>query len=201
MAGANIVLVTFDRMVAVFLPLRYASLITHRTTCVLIGIIWIGSLLFAIPMSTVGSVDGDVITYGHLALIILFGVVICVMHFKVAQVTKEHAKRLSTGSPGHVDKGTRMFIIVLVFTLASWGPVNVVKVLWNLRIISLTFYTKYIEYFVLVAFANSGVNSIIYATLNSKFRKAYCLMLGLKSSNVETINAVSKRNGQAGNTE
>lgn len=213
----TLVLMSFDRFLAVVMPIASMSIRTEQNTYLAILIVWLVILVSCIPalmahgkysyyyafqrQSSCVFLQNE--GYDQAAFQISFFLtsyvlplaLICVLYLFML-------KRLWHGvvPGGHISveslrgkkRVTRLVIVVVIIFAVCWGPIQTVLVLKSLKQyeINTTNIVIQITSHVL-AYVNSCVNPILYAFLSENFRKAFRKLIACRSSgpvNARSVN-------------
>ena len=185
-AGLHITLVAVDRAVAVLVPFKYHRIITARSIALMEASVWIISFLITVLPTIVIGVYSKVT--GVLQVVVFFTTIFLgsFLHMKVTCLARNHSlQTYPSTAEGHaqtdrtrplfkVDKATVVFFAIVGCMTIFWSPFLVVRLFetmfgYKLAVgIKLTFFLGNL---------NSAVNVFVYNAVNSKFRKAYKLIL------------------------
>ena len=200
---------SFERMVAVTVPLRFTRIFSKRNVLVFIAAVWIGSPLICLFFITLEIKNGRCVpahsvqkslTINTLMLafrLLIPGSLMIGTQIITAISLNRQSKRLrgavaqKNGSDGnrrtfHVTARNcvvkMLFIVVAVFLL-SWGPVQITWLLMIMGYIPMQVYVR--DTGNLVTYINTLANPFIYAARYPKFRSAVKdIFMGVKDLKV-----------------
>jgi len=172
----NIAAISLERVHATFLPF------THRVIGkwifgVIIAVVWVLAVLSTSAIVVVWNLVGNTRLY----MDILQGfnficlLVICVSYASIAVKISRGAHPHRHGAASRERKLTKTLFIVTLISLLTWLPRVIfmfVSYLTNFSSISLTSYSRINDSFVVLYFANSLVNPILYTFRMPEFKRA-----------------------------
>ena len=182
-----------ERSIAIFLPLRYTSIVDETFIKVFLGITWLIAiilcviyitveLIFISPTNVHVFVMYISITTNTLYFTILFSLL--VMGLKTIMIVKEKRRIL----PGQelrlnrnkgISKATKIISLILLGFVITYTPVCLSTIATsNLENIDVNYFITYLNpLFTNLLLANSCLNIMIYSATSVKFRVAYQLQL------------------------
>ena len=181
-AGIHINMVAVDRSVAILMPLRYSALMTPRTIALMEVTSWLLSVLVIVVPFAIQGVHGTI--SGLVTFVFFMGnaVMAVFLHFRVTKSAREQSNRIqpsgvagvSVGNVAGLDKATKMFLWLVGLLFLLWMPFMMAKLIGDVFDIDLQLTFEFVFY---LGQCNSGVNVFVYAFVNSKFKKAYKMLL------------------------
>ena len=125
----GLLVVTFDRFVAIYLPFKYITWMNKKNIALLISISWLVALVLGISSAIFGVrvISGLFTTLIIIALSILYGV-ICKEARRQARRVINQYMQVTTNLPRRqhqTDRATRGVGLVLMTTLLCWLPILV----------------------------------------------------------------------------
>ena len=212
-ATFHIILVAFDRFIAIVFPYFYKTKFTSQVLAMLSAGIW----LIAIVFPFIGGEIGRHYFYPDSKLYyledILFYVVVALMmiclNSSVALIARKQRRQIeavdlssqTTGENGRprqntLTRGTVMMMAVVVVFLILYLPVvasSFMRIMSG-RPTEASLLVK--RYGTSIKIYNSAVNFIIYAVFNKKFRRAYKLLLTCSRDETDVVDlTVNTRSG------
>ena len=195
----TLVLMSFDRFLAVVHPIASMSVRTEANTYLAIGVTWLVILAVCVPLlpahgefkydfeerehSTCMFLHMD--GYSQSAFQITFFatsyavplLLICGLYLRMLMRLWRGAPpggRISAESRRGKKRVTRMIIVVVVIFAVCWAPIQTVLVLKSVNLYHITPLTIVIQVTAhVLAYMNSCVNPFLYAYLSENFRKAF----------------------------
>ena len=204
----SLVLVSVDRYITVFYPLRYSTLLNQRKINVILLLIWLYfACVGSIPLFGLNQWDIcgsctilDVylrsytiaflfphITIGLIIAGILYGKIFYIAHKQRKQMDKL-AFRQEKSNSNH--KSAKLMAFVLLIFLLCWFPYIVTTMMSKLYqgekdTIKYTVLVYALEISKIILFGNSFLNPLIYGWKSKEFRKAYKSLLRIRTSKVK----------------
>jgi len=206
---ASLGAVTFDRFLAVVVPLRYKSIMTKRVIVPIIAFVWVFSTIFGfIPFMgwrTVIEPKGSSGLFCQVPLNLARGYIItvCVLgllpsifvlaaYIKIFQTAYQHELRIAAAINSVLRnqndlklnmikemKAAKMVALVLSAFIFSWAPLFVIM------IVDIAMKNEVNSYIyagaVIFAALHSALNPVIYASMNSEFRDTFKALLQCRS--------------------
>lgn len=195
----TLVLMSFDRFLAVVHPIASMSIRTVRNAFVAIGILWAVILLACIPaLLSHGQVSYNIYgiqysvcvflsneDYNYAAFQICFFMssyiiplalifVLYMLMLKRLWFGVAPGGRISAESLKSKKRVTRMVVIVVVIFAVCWCPIQIVLVLKSVNSYPIGTFRIVVQIAShILAYMNSCVNPILYAFLSENFRKAF----------------------------
>lgn len=212
---ANLGAVTFDRFLAVVVPLRYKSIMTKRVIVPIIAFVWIFSTVFGfipfmgwrtvvkpkpgsglfcqVPLNLAPSYIITVCVVGFLPSIFVL-----VAYLKIFQTAYLHEVRIAAAINSVLRnqtelklnmikemKAAKMVALVLGAFIISWAP------LYIIMIVDIAMKNAVNSYIyaggVIFATLNSALNPVIYASMNSEFRDTFRALIQCQNVNANRI--------------
>lgn len=211
---ANLGAVTFDRFLAVVVPLRYKSIMTKRVIVPIIAFVWVFSTIFGfIPFmgwrTVIEPEPSGLFCQVPLNLAQGYIITVCVVGFlpstfvlaayiKIFQTAYHHELRIAAAINSVLRnqnelklnmikemKAAKMVALVLGAFICSWAPLFVIMIV---DIAMKNTVNSYI-YAGAVIFAtlHSALNPVIYASMNSEFRDTFKALLQCQSVNANRV--------------
>lgn len=212
---ANLGAVTFDRFLAVVVPLRYKSIMTKRVIVPIIAFVWIFSTVFGfIPFmgwrTVVKPKPGSGLfcqvplnlAPGYIITVCVVGflpsIFVLVAYLKIFQTAYLHEVRIAAAINSVLRnqtelklnmikemKAARMVALVLGAFIISWAP------LYIIMIVDIAMKNAVNSYIyaggVIFATLNSALNPVIYASMNSEFRDTFRALIQCQNVNANRI--------------
>lgn len=212
---ANLGAVTFDRFLAVVVPLRYKSIMTKRVIVPIIAFVWIFSTVFGfIPFMGWRTVVKPKLGSGLFCQVPLnlapgYIITVCVVGFlpsifvlvaylKIFQTAYLHEVRIAAAINSVLRnqtelklnmikemKAAKMVALVLGAFIISWAP------LYIIMIVDIAMKNAVNSYIyaggVIFATLNSALNPVIYASMNSEFRDTFRALIQCQNVNANRI--------------
>lgn len=212
---ANLGAVTFDRFLAVVVPLRYKSIMTKRVIVPIIAFVWIFSTVFGfIPFmgwrTVVKPKPGSGLfcqvplnlAPGYIITVCVVGflpsIFVLVAYFKIFQTAYLHEVRIAAAINSVLRnqtelklnmikemKAAKMVALVLGAFIISWAP------LYIIMIVDIAMKNAVNSYIyaggVIFATLNSALNPVIYASMNSEFRDTFRALIQCQNVNANRI--------------
>ncbi|XP_071216040.1 melatonin receptor type 1B-B-like [Salvelinus alpinus] len=190
----NITGIAINRYCYICHSFAYDKLYSYRNTLLLVGLIWLLTILAIIPNFFVGSLQYDPRVYSCTfaqAVSTSYTITVVVIHFfvPIAVVTfcylriwilviqvrrKVKSEVKSRLKPSDMRNFITMFVVFVLFAIC-WAPLNFIGLAVAIdpetvapRIPEWLFVVSYF-----MAYFNSCLNAIIYGLLNQNFRKEY----------------------------
>lgn len=212
---ANLGAVTFDRFLAVVVPLRYKSIMTKRVIVPIIAFVWIFSTVFGfIPFmgwrTVVKPKPGSGLfcqvplnlAPGYIITVCVVGflpsIFVLVAYLKIFQTAYLHEVRIAAAINSVLRnqtelklnmikemKAAKMVALVLGAFIISWAP------LYIIMIVDIAMKNAVNSYIyaggVIFATLNSALNPVIYASMNSEFRDTFRVLIQCQNVNANRI--------------
>lgn len=212
---ANLGAVTFDRFLAVVVPLRYKSIMTKRVIVPIIAFVWIFSTVFGfIPFmgwrTVVKPKPGSGLfcqvplnlAPGYIITVCVVGflpsIFVLVAYLKIFQTAYLHEIRIAAAINSVLRnqtelklnmikemKAAKMVALVLGAFIISWAP------LYIIMIVDIAMKNAVNSYIyaggVIFATLNSALNPVIYASMNSEFRDTFRALIQCQNVNANRI--------------
>lgn len=212
---ANLGAVTFDRFLAVVVPLRYKSIMTKRFIVPIIAFVWIFSTVFGfIPFmgwrTVVKPKPGSGLfcqvplnlAPGYIITVCVVGflpsIFVLVAYLKIFQTAYLHEVRIAAAINSVLRnqtelklnmikemKAAKMVALVLGAFIISWAP------LYIIMIVDIAMKNAVNSYIyaggVIFATLNSALNPVIYASMNSEFRDTFRALIQCQNVNANRI--------------
>lgn len=212
---ANLGAVTFDRFLAVVVPLRYKSIMTKRVIVPIIAFVWIFSTVFGfIPFmgwrTVVKPKPGSGLfcqvplnlAPGYIITVCVVGflpsIFVLVAYLKIFQTAYLHEVRIAAAINSVLRnqtelklnmikemKAAKMVALVLGAFIISWAP------LYIIMIVDIAMKNAVNSYIyaggVIFATLNSALNPVIYASINSEFRDTFRALIQCQNVNANRI--------------
>lgn len=212
---ANLGAVTFDRFLAVVVPLRYKSIMTKRVIVPIIAFVWIFSTVFGfIPFmgwrTVVKPKPGSGLfcqvplnlAPGYIITVCVVGflpsIFVLVAYLKIFQTAYLHEVRIAAAINSVLRnqtelklnmikemKAAKMVALVLGAFIISWAP------LYIIMIVDIAMKNAVNSYIyaggVIFATLNSALNPVIYASMNSEFRDTFRALIQCQNVNAIRI--------------
>lgn len=212
---ANLGAVTFDRFLAVVVPLRYKSIMTKRVIVPIISFVWIFSTVFGfIPFmgwrTVVKPKPGSGLfcqvplnlAPGYIITVCVVGflpsIFVLVAYLKIFQTAYLHEVRIAAAINSVLRnqtelklnmikemKAAKMVALVLGAFIISWAP------LYIIMIVDIAMKNAVNSYIyaggVIFATLNSALNPVIYASMNSEFRDTFRALIQCQNVNANRI--------------
>lgn len=212
---ANLGAVTFDRFLAVVVPLRYKSIMTKRVIIPIIAFVWIFSTVFGfIPFmgwrTVVKPKPGSGLfcqvplnlAPGYIITVCVVGflpsIFVLVAYLKIFQTAYLHEVRIAAAINSVLRnqtelklnmikemKAAKMVALVLGAFIISWAP------LYIIMIVDIAMKNAVNSYIyaggVIFATLNSALNPVIYASMNSEFRDTFRALIQCQNVNANRI--------------
>lgn len=212
---ANLGAVTFDRFLAVVVPLRYKSIMTKRVIVPIIAFVWIFSTVFGfIPFmgwrTVVKPKPGSGLfcqvplnlAPGYIITVCVVGflpsIFVLVAYLKILQTAYLHEVRIAAAINSVLRnqtelklnmikemKAAKMVALVLGAFIISWAP------LYIIMIVDIAMKNAVNSYIyaggVIFATLNSALNPVIYASMNSEFRDTFRALIQCQNVNANRI--------------
>lgn len=212
---ANLGAVTFDRFLAVVVPLRYKSIMTKRVIVPIIAFVWIFSTVFGfIPFmgwrTVVKPKPGSGLfcqvplnlAPGYIITVCVVGflpsIFVLVAYLKIFQTAYLHEVRIAAAINSVLRnqtelklnmikemKAAKMVALVLGAFIISWAP------LYIIMIVDIAMKNAVNSYIyaggVIFATLNSALNPVIYASMNSEFRDTFRALIQCQNVNANRI--------------
>ncbi|XP_022802227.1 octopamine receptor 1-like [Stylophora pistillata] len=212
---ANLGAVTFDRFLAVVVPLRYKSIMTKRVIVPIIVFVWIFSTVFGfIPFmgwrAVVEPEPGSGLfcqvplnlAAGYIITVCVVGflpsIFVLVAYLKIFQTAYLHEVRIAAAINSVLRnqtevklnmikemKAAKMVALVLGAFIFSWAPLFVIM------IVDIAMKNAVNSYIyaggVIFATLNSALNPVIYASMNSEFRDTFKALIQCQNVNAHRI--------------
>lgn len=212
---ANLGAVTFDRFLAVVVPLRYKSIMTKRVIVPIIAFVWIFSTVFGfIPFmgwrTVVKPKPGSGLfcqvplnlAPGYIITVCVVGflpsIFVLVAYLKIFQTAYLHEVRIAAAINSVLRnqtelklnmikemKAAKMVALVLGAFIISWAP------LYIIMIVDIAMKNAVNSYIyaggVIFATLNSALNPVIYACMNSEFRDTFRALIQCQNVNANRI--------------
>lgn len=212
---ANLGAVTFDRFLAVVVPLRYKSIMTKRVIVPIIAFVWIFSTVFGfIPFmgwrTVVKLKPGSGLfcqvplnlAPGYIITVCVVGflpsIFVLVAYLKIFQTAYLHEVRIAAAINSVLRnqtelklnmikemKAAKMVALVLGAFIISWAP------LYIIMIVDIAMKNAVNSYIyaggVIFATLNSALNPVIYASMNSEFRDTFRALIQCQNVNANRI--------------
>lgn len=212
---ANLGAVTFDRFLAVVVPLRYKSIMTKRVIVPIIAFVWIFSTVFGfIPFmgwrTVVKPKPGTGLfcqvplnlAPGYIITVCVVGflpsIFVLVAYLKIFQTAYLHEVRIAAAINSVLRnqtelklnmikemKAAKMVALVLGAFIISWAP------LYIIMIVDIAMKNAVNSYIyaggVIFATLNSALNPVIYASMNSEFRDTFRALIQCQNVNANRI--------------
>lgn len=212
---ANLGAVTFDRFLAVVVPLRYKSIMTKRVIVPIIAFVWIFSTVFGfIPFmgwrTVVKPKPGSGLfcqvplnlAPGYIITVCVVGflpsIFVLVAYLKILQTAYLHEVRIAAAINSVLRnqtelklnmikemKAAKMVALVLGAFIISWAP------LYIIMIVDIAMKNAVNSYIyaggVIFATLNSALNPVIYASMNSEFRDTFRALIQCQNVNAIRI--------------
>ena len=187
---------TIERYIAICLPTRHRNIFTRKSTRVIIIVIWLSSFTintgsYYVTQLYEGQCTHEFPSQGFqkflgvsLFLIeyLLPMTIMLVANIRAIFVLQSRARNLAfkTGKAGSANLFLRarrrvilMLLIVVISFIVCWSPDQFAFLVFNLGLVPFHYlFSPLYSAFVVLAFANSCVNPIIYALTNKNFRQA-----------------------------
>ena len=203
-----------ERYLYIAYPFRYARLVSERRAKWLIVITW----LYVISVATFGVAFGAKLTddmpchyWVFLSPSVFIGacvtqwalptisiiIIYCRIAFLASKQIRSIERQTSFGSqPAQLSSTlrrqsriTNMMALVLGVYLLTTTPMTMLAVLENLFREQDYYYATHMAS--LLWWTNAWINPLIYAGRNADFRKAFCLLVGLRHYNSQNSNIIS----------
>ena len=212
---ANLGAVTFDRFLAVVVPLRYKSIMTKRVIVPIIAFVWVFSTIFGfIPFMGWRTVIEPKRSSGLFCQVPLnlargYIITVCVVGFlpsifvlaayiKIFQTAYHHELRIAAAINSVLRnqndlklnmikemKAAKMVALVLGAFIFSWAP------LFIIMIVDIAMKNAVNSYIyagaVIFATLHSALNPVIYASMNSEFRDTFKALLQCRGVNANRV--------------
>lgn len=212
---ANLGAVTFDRFLAVVVPLRYKSIMTKRVIVPIIAFVWIFSTVFGfIPFmgwrTVVKPKPGSGLfcqvplnlAPGYIITVCVVGflpsIFVLVAYLKIFQTAYLHEVRIAAAINSVLRnqtelklnmikemKAAKMVALVLGAFIISWAP------LYIIMIVDIAMKNAVNSYIyaggVIFATLNSALNPVIYASMHSEFRDTFRALIQCQNVNANRI--------------
>lgn len=202
---ANLGAVTFDRFLAVVLPLRYKSIMTKRVIVPIIASVWVFSAIFGfipfmgwrtvvIPEHLSGLFCQVPLNLAHgyiitVCVVALFpSIFVLAAYVKIFQTAYSHELRIAAAINSVLrnqndlklnmikeTKAAKMVALVLGTFIFTWAPLFVIMIADIAMKNSVNSYIY--AGGVIFATLNAALNPVIYASMNSEFRDTFKALL------------------------
>ncbi|KAL9885482.1 allatostatin A receptor 1 isoform 1-T2 [Glossina fuscipes fuscipes] len=195
----TLVLMSFDRFLAVVHPVTSMSLRTERNASMAIIMAWVLIVTTAIPVALAHSVryyhyrgrhytacvfSSDNQMWSHLGFQLSFFLssyvapltLICFLYIGMLARLWKSAPGCKPSAESRKGKRrvTRMVVVVVLAFAICWLPIHIILVLKALNLYVNTHVTIIMQIFAhVLAYTNSCINPILYAFLSDNFRKAF----------------------------
>ena len=171
----GLLVVTFDRFVAIYLPFKYITWMNKKNIALLISISWLVALVLGISSAIFGVrvISGLFTTLIIIALSILYGV-ICKEARRQARRVINQYMQVTTNLPRRqhqTDRATRGVGLVLMTTLLCWLPILMVFPFFFATSQNDGEILKAVLWCLTPACINSCINPFIYFYKFAKFRR------------------------------
>lgn len=220
---ANLGAVTFDRFLAVVVPLRYKSIMTKRVIVPIIAFVWVFSTIFGfipfmgwrtvIPPKRSSGLFCQVplnLAQGYIITVCVVGflpsIFVLAAYVKIFQTAYHHELRIAAAINSVLRnqndlklnmikemKAAKMVALVLGAFILSWGPLFVIM------IVDIAMKNAVNSYIyaggVIFATLNSALNPVIYASMNSEFRDTFKALLQCQNVNANRVGPVGTIGG------
>ncbi|XP_072179172.1 galanin receptor type 2-like [Diadema setosum] len=198
--------IAIERLMAIRYPFTYQRLFTAHRSTIALGFIWVlafvvntyslyityikeGACIVQFPSPTFQKVVGValfLIEYVVPVIVMVFAHILTIRSLRVRTQNltsgteqQKHALKLLTAR----RRVIRLLLIVIVTFVICWTPDQLGFLAFNVGLVHYThLYSPLYRVFVVLAFANSCVNPIIYASRNPNFRRAVKDLCGGVSS-------------------
>ena len=187
---------TSERYIAIAYPMMYKDVFTVTTTKIIIAVIWIVSILFNTFMYFVTHLKHGqcIFDFGSQRTQTMIGLATFLLEYLIPVIimlaTNLRAIRLlQRQSKAFSDKQTsthklnllrarkrviNMLLAVIIAFIICWSPDQVAFLAFNLGYVPFHFLGGHMyRAFVVLAFANSCFNPVLYALTNKDFREAF----------------------------
>ena len=193
----NILSVAVDRYLAVQFPLHYHTWLTTRRALSLVTAVWlyataIVSLLLLWHNNSCGMSIFPRAFMGILTCLHYFVgfIAICYIYGRIYLTARTHHKREVEADHQHANKefkATKAVIVTVGAFFVCWTPLT--ATLFLEYVVKVSDATKYLDICYIMAFANSGMNFIIYCAKNKEFRRAFLVLTG-RQTQIEPISSI-----------
>ena len=189
-SAIHLISLSVERSIAIFLPLRYASIVNATFMKGFLGITWLVAIIQVVIYIAIGLIFNSP-TNNHIfeiylstSTIILYLTILLsllIMGIKTLLLVREKRRIL----PGQeqlnnnkgISKATKRISLILVGYVITYTPMCLSTVASS-NLENDDYYVTYLSpLFSNLLYANSCLNIIIYATISRKFRAAYQLQL------------------------
>ncbi|XP_072038651.1 galanin receptor 2b-like [Amphiura filiformis] len=190
--------VSVERFVAIRYPSRYRSLLSLKVTRIIIVSIWLAAFIINTFSYYVTHLHQGqcIVEFPSMGFQIFLGtslflieylipmIIMLIANVRTIQILQEQGRNLSgeRGSPKSlatvsVLRARRRVIIMLLIVIVSfvicWSPDQFAFLVFNWGLVPFRYlFGNLYRFFVVLAFANSCVNPIIYLFVNKNFREA-----------------------------
>lgn len=216
----TLVLMSFDRFLAVVHPIASMSVRTVQNAFIAIGILWAVIVLACIPaLQSHGQLSYTAFGteysvciflsnegYNYAAFQISFFLssyiiplslifVLYMLMLKRLWFGVAPGGRVSAESLRSKKRVTRMVVIVVVIFAVCWCPIQIVLVLKSVNSYPITPFRIVVQITShILAYMNSCVNPILYAFLSENFRKAFHKIIACNQKQTSALNKITQEN-------
>ena len=212
---ANLGAVTFDRFIAVVIPLRYKSIMTKRVIVPIIASVWVFSTIFGFipfmgwrtvvvpkhPSGLFCQVPLN-LAQGYIITVCVVGlfpsIFVLAAYIKIFQTACHHEIRIAAAINSVLrnqndqklnmikeTKAAKMVALVLGTFTFTWAPLFVIMIVDIAMKNSVNSYVY--AGGVIFATLNSALNPVIYASMNSEFRDTFKAFLTCRGGNTNRV--------------
>ncbi|XP_072016434.1 galanin receptor 2a-like [Amphiura filiformis] len=194
----SLMVLAIERLVAIVPPMRYKRLFSVKVTRFIIAFIWIFAFAFntfVIYANHLNSIEGACyVDFGGKRFQMFIGVsafileylvpvtLMLVVNIRSIQILKMRALVFTTktnrksGNLAFLQARQRviyMLLAVIISFIVCWSPDQFAFLAFNLGLVPFEYmYGNLYRAFVVLAFANSCINPVLYALTNKNFRQA-----------------------------
>ncbi|CAH1787613.1 unnamed protein product [Owenia fusiformis] len=206
-----LLVITIDRYMAIFYPLKYPSIMTKRRMQYLVAGLWIGTTLY-IAISTMdsilyntstsqhnicvgdkGNIDPRIMGYTYLPLFLVIVILVVVLYIRILWTVKKQLDKHNSNDSTNLQKNIQLIktaVLVIGLFVICWAPFVVLASGYEMNFFSTNQkQNMFILYMVFyhIAVMNSGMNFIVYPVRSKDFRDGFRTVLYCKErSSVNT---------------
>lgn len=193
----SLVAIAIERFLAIRFPVIHRQRIGTKAAGILIICSWaFGAIVGFVPLfgwnlgwsgvcAFVHVIDMDYMVYfnffGFYMIPLIFLFMVYGYMFHVVRLKSSKADKKSVTALKKESRAAKRIFVVLLLFASSWLPINILN---SITLFTSKVYIELLTVAILLSHANSCMNPLVYALINSKFNAAFKKSLGIRKSSV-----------------